>query len=56
MLMENLLRSKEYWAVVVSGVVEPAARVKLTEPQQAKLEALKLKDLKAKNYLFEAID
>ena len=23
MLMENFLRSKEYWTIVVSGVVEP---------------------------------
>nr|DAD29770.1 TPA_asm: hypothetical protein HUJ06_031238 [Nelumbo nucifera] len=34
MLMENFLRSKEYW----------------------QLEELRLKDLKAKNYLFQAID
>ena len=56
MLMENFLRYKEYWLVVVSGVAKPAARVVLTEPQRAELEALKLKDLKAKNYLFQAID
>ena len=28
----------------------------MTEPQKADLEARRLKDLKAKNYLFEAID
>ncbi|GKV47061.1 hypothetical protein SLEP1_g53999 [Rubroshorea leprosula] len=55
MLMENFLRSKkEYWDVVESGVVEPTAR--MSEAQKAELEALKLKDLKAKNYLFQAID
>jgi len=26
MLMENILRSKEYWNVVESGVAEPATR------------------------------
>ncbi|KAK2970503.1 hypothetical protein RJ640_013575 [Escallonia rubra] len=56
MLMENFLRSKEYWQVVDSGVVEPAADTLLTETQRTELNALKLKDLKAKNYLFQAID
>ncbi|XP_024030010.1 uncharacterized protein LOC112094115 [Morus notabilis] len=56
MLMENFLRSKEYWQVVESGVLEPATGVVLSETQRAELEALKLKDLKAKNYLFQAID
>ncbi|KAF7147957.1 hypothetical protein RHSIM_Rhsim03G0172600 [Rhododendron simsii] len=56
MLMENFLRSKEYWTVVVSGVAEPAEGVVLTDAQKAELEGLKLKDLKAKNYLFQAID
>ncbi|GKV47925.1 hypothetical protein SLEP1_g54775 [Rubroshorea leprosula] len=54
MLIENFLRSKEYWDVVESGVAEPTAR--MSEAQKAELEALKLKDLKAKNYLFQAID
>ena len=31
MLMENFLRLKEYWHIVESGVVEPAARVVLIE-------------------------
>ena len=56
MLMENFLRSKEYWTVVVSGVEEPAAGVVLTDAQKVELEGKKLKDLKAKNYLFQAID
>ncbi|KAF7135561.1 hypothetical protein RHSIM_Rhsim08G0049500 [Rhododendron simsii] len=56
MLMENFLRSKEYWTVVVSGVAEPAEGVVLTDAQKAELDGLKLKDLKAKNYLFQAID
>ena len=56
MLMENFLRSKEYWQVVEYGVAEPAEGVMLTNTQTAALEALKLKDLKAKTYLFQAID
>ncbi|KAF5476877.1 hypothetical protein F2P56_003568 [Juglans regia] len=56
MLMENFLRSKEYWTVVVSGVAEPAEGAMQTDVQQTKLEEMKLKDLKANNYLFQAID
>ena len=42
--MENFLRSKEYWTVVVSGVAEPAAGVALSDVQKTELEGLKLKD------------
>ncbi|CAL2238396.1 unnamed protein product [Prunus armeniaca] len=56
MLMENFLRSKEYWTLVETGIVEPESGVVLTELQQKKLDESKLKDLKAKNYLFQAID
>ena len=33
MLMENFLRSKEYWQVVASGVVAPVTDQILTEAQ-----------------------
>ena len=56
MLMENFLRSKEYWTVVVSVVAKPTEDVVLTDAQKTELEELKLKDLKAKNYIFQAID
>ncbi|KAH7537743.1 hypothetical protein FEM48_Zijuj03G0125400 [Ziziphus jujuba var. spinosa] len=56
MLMENFLRSKEYWQVVSEGIAEPVAGIVWTDAQKAELEAQKLKDLKAKNYLFQAID
>ncbi|XP_073292954.1 uncharacterized protein [Primulina huaijiensis] len=56
MLMENFLRSKEYWQVIEGGVAEPAGEAALTDAQRKTLEELKLKDLKAKNYLFQAID
>jgi len=56
MLMENLLRSKEFWQVVADGVATPSDGVVLTDAQQKEYEVMKLKDLKAKNYLFLAID
>lgn len=56
MLMENFLRSKEYWNLVETGYAETEAGAAVTEAQQRKLDELKLKDLKAKNYLFQAID
>ena len=56
MFMENFLRSKEYWSLVEHGIVEPASGGVMTEAQTKTLEDQKLKDLKAKNYLFQAID
>lgn len=54
MLMENLLRSKDYWDVVEKGISELPADAN----QDAKKahEDAKLKVLKAKNYLFQAIE
>ena len=54
MLMENFLRSKEYWGLVENGI--PAVAEGLTDAQRKNIEDQKLKDLKAKNYLFQAID
>ncbi|GMI82753.1 hypothetical protein HRI_001944600 [Hibiscus trionum] len=54
MLMENFLRSKEYWQVVSDGIPELTAA--MTYAQKTEIEGMKLKDLKAKNYLFQAID
>ena len=56
MLMENFLRSKEYWPIVESGIQALAPNTVLPDAQKTKLEGRKLKDLKAKNYLFQAID
>ncbi|GKB48853.1 retrovirus-related pol polyprotein from transposon TNT 1-94 [Tanacetum coccineum] len=56
MLMENFLRSKEYWQAIEYGVETPDNIMALTNVQQQELQAMKLKDLKAKNYLFQAID
>ena len=56
MLIENFLRSKEYWTIVENGIEAPAAGETLTDAQKTEIEAKKLKDLKAKNYLFQAIE
>ncbi|CAL1397608.1 unnamed protein product [Linum trigynum] len=56
LLMENLLRSKEYWGVVSEGFREPSEGETLSETQSKSLEDSKLRDLKAKNYLFSSID
>ena len=56
MLMENFLRSKEYWSLVESGISIVADEANLTEGQRKAIDDQKLKDLKAKNYLFQAID
>ena len=54
--MENLLRSKEFWELVETGYVEPTSGSVQTDAHRKKIKELKLKDLKAKNYLFQAID
>ena len=54
--MENFLMLKEYWTVIVSGVAEPTVGVRLLDAKKIELEGLGLKDLRAKNYLFQAID
>lgn len=56
MLMENFMRSKEYWSIIETGIVQPAAGEVLTTAQRKTQEEQQLKDLKAKNYLFQAID
>jgi len=56
MLMENFLRSKEYWSLVENGVSIAVEGVEITEAQQQSIADQKLKDLKVKNYLFQAID
>lgn len=60
MLMENFLKSKEYWSLIEKGIgaargegVQSAAQ---SAAQQKVIEEEKLKDLKVKNYLFQAID
>ncbi|XP_075519991.1 uncharacterized protein LOC142553542 [Primulina tabacum] len=56
MLTENFLRSKEYWGLVENGIPVAEEGIKLTEAQQKPIAEQKLKDLKVKDYLFQAID
>lgn len=56
MLMENFLRSKEYWSLVETGISVASAGTTPTKVQQRQIDEQKLKDLKAKNYLFQALD
>lgn len=56
MLMENFVRYKEYWQIVESWVAEPVVGTTMIDAHKMKLEEQLLKDLKAKNYLFQAID
>lgn len=52
MLMENFLRSKDYWQLVETGFTELVNEEALSAAQKKALDKLRLKDLKAKNYLF----
>ena len=56
MLMENLLRSKDYWSLIESGIPASTPGAELMEVQQKHMEEMRLKDLKVKNYLFQSID
>jgi hypothetical protein len=56
MLMENLLRSIDYWSLIESGIPASTTGAEHTEVQQKHMEELRLKDLKVKNYLFQSID
>lgn len=56
LVMENLLRSKEYWCVIDPGYEHLRNLAAPDQVQQKSLEEAKLKDLKAKNYLFQSID
>ncbi|XP_072966890.1 uncharacterized protein [Typha angustifolia] len=56
MLMENFLRSKEYWSLIEQGLPLAPNSSEVTEPQRKLYEEQKLKDLKVKNYLFQSID
>lgn len=55
--MENFIRSKKYWDLVETGFEEPEDNSAILTPQeQKKNDDRRLKDMNAKNYLFQAID
>ncbi|KAH0672650.1 hypothetical protein KY290_024887 [Solanum tuberosum] len=46
----------EYWPIVEDDIGVPVEGEVLTNAQKAEFKARKMKDLKAKNYLFQAIE
>lgn len=56
MLTKNLLRSKEWWELVETGISQPGRNVILTGVQRTELAEQTVKDHKVKNYLFASID
>jgi len=54
--MENFLRSKEYWSLIETRIHVVATGAEQMKEQQKTVENMRLKDLKVKNYLFQAID
>ncbi|CAM8910600.1 unnamed protein product [Rhodiola kirilowii] len=56
LIMENLLRSKEYWCVIESNMKTVKEGEVLGAAKKKVIDEFKLKDLKAKNYLFQSID
>jgi len=55
-LMENFLHSKQYWQLVEHGILEVENKVIASEAELKLMEEQRLKDLKTKNYLNQAID
>ena len=55
MLMENFLKSKEYWNLIDPGIPQHAADDVLTETEKKTLEELNLKDLKVKIIYFKQL-
>jgi len=55
-LMENFLRFKEYWQLVEHGISEVENKATASEAKLKLMEEQQLKDLKIKNYLYQAID
>ena len=56
MLIENFMRLKEYWSILEDGIPAAAEGVQLSEAQKKAIDDARLKDMKAKNYLFQTVD
>lgn len=54
-LMENFIRSKEYWDLIEKGIIRFEGVVP-TEVHQKEIDEHTLKDLKFKNFLYQSID
>ncbi|RDX67942.1 hypothetical protein CR513_53121, partial [Mucuna pruriens] len=56
MFMENFMKLKEYWSKVANDILVVPEENQLSEAQKKATDEASLKDMKAKNYLFQAID
>lgn len=56
MLIENLLRSKEWWELIETGITRPGKNMIPPGAQRSELTEMNMKDLKVKNYLFASIN
>ena len=54
--MENFLHSKEYWQLVERGISVVENKAIALEAELKLMEEQQLKDLKIKNYFYQAID
>jgi len=52
----ELYEIKEFWKLIENGIPEEREGTILTETQSKAIFDLKLKDLKARNFLFQEID
>jgi len=55
MLMENFLRSKDYWQVIFEGISNLGQDTSVFEVQKAEMDATKLKDLRQKIIFFKQL-
>ncbi|RDX99782.1 hypothetical protein CR513_17116, partial [Mucuna pruriens] len=55
-LMENFPHSKEYWHLVEHGILVVVDKATTSDAELKLMEEQQLKDLKIKNYLYQAID
>ena len=55
-LIENFLQSKEYWHLVEHGISTVRDKANASKVEIKLMEEHQLKDLKIKNYLYQAID
>lgn len=55
-LMDNFLCAKEYWTLIKKGINTVPEGTQETEAKMKVIKEQRLKDMKIKNYLYQAID
>lgn len=55
-LMENFLRSKEHWGLIEDGILQVPEGKEPSEEESKVIADQKLKDMKSKNYMYQAIN